>query len=112
MDNSKKFTTFVVGNKKEVYPLKKEFTMILNHRILVKDKEIDWAFDLHLNGLNLSTMQFENTSYITKDSEIVLNISENSADYSENIADLAKFRNASYLLYNTALFCVGYVIVK
>lgn len=85
---------------------------LLNHRILVKDEEIDWAFDLSVNALNLSTMQFENTSYITKDSEVVLNMFQNTADYSEELADLAKTRKADYLLYTTALFCVGYVIVK
>ena len=85
---------------------------LLNHRILVKDEEIDWATELDVYALNLSTMQFENTSYITKDSEIVLNMFHNTADYSEDVADLAKTRNADFLLYTTAHFCVGYVIVK
>lgn len=73
------------------------------------DCEVDWGVEFSLNGLNLSTMQFENTSYIPAYTLIAVNIFHNIADYSEEIADEAKEKNADYLLYNDNHFVAGYV---
>ena len=82
---------------------------VLSKRILVKDTEIDWGFDYSILGLNLSTMQFENVSYIIKGATIALNIYYNMADYSEEIANEGKRLGADYLLYSRDHFVVGYV---
>ena len=82
---------------------------ILTKIVKTKDEEIDWGVDYSLLGLNLSTMQFENVSYIPAYTLIALNIFGNSADYSEDIADIAKEKNADFLLYNQNHFVVGYV---
>lgn len=82
---------------------------VLSKRILVKDTEIDWGFDYSILGLNLSTMQFENVSYITKGATIALNIYYNTADYSEGIADEGKRLGVDYILYTRDHFVVGYV---
>ena len=77
--------------------------------VFINDSEIDWGFEFGVYGLNLSTMQFENVSYITKDSVMILNMHKNSADYSEEMAELGKKKSADFLLYNDEHFCVGYV---
>ena len=82
---------------------------ILTKIVKTKDEEIDWAVEYSVLGLNLSTMQFENVSYIPANTLIVLNIFGNSADYSEEIADIAKLKEADFLLYNDMHFVVGYV---
>ena len=84
------------------------------NNILVKivkpfDCEIDWNVEFSVYGLNLSTMQFENVSYIPAYTLIALNIFGNSADYSEEIADIAKEKEADFLLYTENHFVVGYV---
>lgn len=86
----------------------------MNNNVLVKivkpfDCEVDWSIEFSLYGLNLSTMQFENTSYIPANTLIAVNIFHNIADYSEEIADEAKEKNADYLLYSDNHFVVGYV---
>ena len=87
---------------------------VLSHRTLDRDMEIDWAFDYSILGLNLSTMQFENVSYITKGATIALNIYYNTADHSEEIADEGKRLGADYFLYihnhyTRNHYVVGYV---
>lgn len=82
---------------------------VLSHRTLDRDTEIDWGFDYSILGLNLSTMQFENVSYITKGATIALNIYYNTADYSEEVADEGKRVGADYLLYTRDHFVVGFV---
>lgn len=84
---------------------------ILNHRILTKDMEMDWAVEFSCYGLNLSTMQFENVSYLPKDTLIALNIFHNSDDYTEDIAMEGMMNHADFLIYTTEHWCVGYVIV-
>lgn len=86
----------------------------MSNNILTKivkpcDCEIDWMIEFSVYGLNLSTMQFENTSYIPANTLIAVNIFHNIADYSEEIADEAKEKNADYLLYCDNHFVVGYV---
>ena len=73
-----------------------------------KPTEIDWATDYSVLALNLSTMQFENTSMIGSKSKISLNTSHNSADYSEDIAEMAKKANATFILYDFSQWCVGF----
>lgn len=82
---------------------------ILNYRKFDKPTEIDWATDYSVLALNLSTMQFENTSMIGPKSQISLNIYHNSADHSEEVAEMGKKVNATFLLYNNAHWCVGFV---
>lgn len=83
---------------------------ILNYRKYEKDIEIDWSFDFYVLALNTSTMQFENVSYITAGATMALNIYNNSADYSEEIADEARKVNADFILYTfEGHWCVGYV---
>lgn len=82
---------------------------ILTKIVKTKDEEIDWAVEYSVLGLNLSTMQFENVSYIPANTLIALNIFGNSADYSEEIADIAKEKEADFLLYTENHFVVGYV---
>ena len=82
---------------------------ILTKIVKTKDEEIDWAVEYSVLGLNLSTMQFENVSYIPAYTLIALNIFGNSADYSEEIADIAKEKEADFLLYTENHFVVGYV---
>ena len=74
-----------------------------------KPTEIDWATEYSVLALNLSTMQFENTSMIGPKSKISLNIYLNSADHSEEVAEMAKKVNATFLLYTTDHWCVGFV---
>ena len=74
-----------------------------------KPTEIDWATDYSVLALNLSTMQFENTSMIGSKSKISLNTNHNSADHSEDIAEMAKKANATFLLYGFSHWCVGFV---
>ena len=81
----------------------------LTRMVMFKDDEIDWNAEYSVYGLNLSTMQFENTSYIPENSVIALNLYYNSADYSEDISDIAKEENADFLLYNATHFVVGFV---
>ena len=71
--------------------------------------EIDWVIDYSVLALNLSTMQFENTSMIGPKSKISLNTNHNSADHSEDIAEMAKKANATFLLYDFSHWCVGFV---
>lgn len=73
------------------------------------DCEIDWMTEFSVYGLNLSTMQFENTSHIPANTLIAVNIFHNIEDYSEEIADEAKEKNVDYLLYSDNHFVVGYV---
>ena len=82
---------------------------ILTKIVKTKDEEIDWAVEYSVLGLNLSTMQFENVSYIPANTLIALNIYYNSADYSEDIAEEAKLKNADFLIYSINHFVVGYV---
>lgn len=82
---------------------------ILTKIVKTKDEEIDWAVEYSVLGLNLSTMQFENVSYIPSNTLIALNFFGNSADYSEEIADIAKEKEADFLLYTENHFVVGYV---
>lgn len=84
---------------------------VLNHKILHKDMEMDWTVEFSCYGLNLSTMQFENVSYLTKNTLIALNIFNNSADYSEEIAEEAKHFDADYILYTQDHWAVGYVVI-
>lgn len=82
---------------------------ILTKIVKTKDEEIDWAVEYSVLGLNFSTMQFENVSYIPANTLIALNIFGNSADFSEEIADIAKEKEADFLLYTENHFVVGYV---
>ena len=82
---------------------------ILNYRNFDKPTEIDWATEYSVLALNLSTMQFENTSMIGTKSKISLNLYHNSADHSEEIAEMAKKVNATFLLYTYGHWCVGFV---
>ena len=82
---------------------------ILNYRNFDKPIEIDWATDYSVLALNLSTMQFENTSMIGPKSKISLNTCFNSADHSEDIAEMAKKANATFILYDFSHWCVGFV---
>ena len=84
---------------------------VLNHRILNEDMEMDWGVEFSVYGLNLSTMQFENVSYLPKNTLIALNIFNNSADYSEDVAEEAKHMDADFILYNDSHWCVGYVVI-
>lgn len=74
-----------------------------------KPTEIDWATDYSVLALNLSTMQFENTSMIGLKSKISLSTNHNSADHSEDIAEMAKKANATFLLYDFSHWCIGFV---
>ena len=74
-----------------------------------KPTEIDWATDCSVLALNLSTMQFETTSMIGPKSKISLNTYLNAADYSEDIAEIAKKNNATFILYTFSHWCVGFV---
>ena len=85
---------------------------ILSHRILTKDMEMDWAVEFSCYGLNLSTMQFENVSFLPKGTLIALNMFNNSDDYSEDVAEEAKEEHADFLIYTTEHWCVGYVVVN
>lgn len=72
--------------------------------------EIEWGSDWGVLALNLSTMQFENTSMLGQNSVIRLNLFNNAFDYSEDIAELAtKYFHPTYLLYTTDLWVVGFV---
>lgn len=82
---------------------------ILTKIVKTRDEEIDWSIDFSVYGLNLSTMQFENTSFIPANTLIAVNLYHNSADYSEEIADEAKAKEADFLLYTENHFVVGYV---
>ena len=42
-------------------------------------------------------------------SKISLNTNHNSADHSEDIAEMAKKANATFLLYDFSHWCVGFV---
>lgn len=86
----------------------------MNNNVLTKivkpfDCEVDWLIEFSVYGLNLSTMQFENTSYIPANTLIAVNIFHNIADYSEDIAEEAKTKEADFLLYDDSHFVVGYV---
>lgn len=74
-----------------------------------KPTEIEWVIDYSVLALNLSTMQFENTSMIGTKSKISLNTNHNSADHSEDIAEKAKKVNATFILYDFSHWCVGFV---
>ena len=74
-----------------------------------KPTEIEWVIDYSVLALNLSTMQFENTSMIGPKSKISLNTNHNSADHSEDIAEIAKKNNATFILYDFNHWCVGFV---
>ena len=74
-----------------------------------KPTEIDWVIDYSVFALNLSTMQFENTSMIGPKSKISLNTNHNNADHSEDIAEMAKKINATFILYDFSHWCVGFV---
>ena len=71
--------------------------------------EIEWVIDYSVLALNLSTMQFENTSMIGPKSKISLNTNHNNADHSEDIAEMAKKVNATFILYDFSHWCVGFV---
>lgn len=86
----------------------------MNNNVLTKivkpfDCEVDWYFEFSVYGLNLSTMQFECTSYIPANTLIAVNIFHNIADFSEDIAEEAKAKEADFLLYSDNHFVVGYV---
>lgn len=74
-----------------------------------KPIEIEWVIDYSVLALNLSTMQFENTSMIGTKSKISLNTNHNSADHSEDVAEMAKKINATFILYDFSHWCVGFV---
>ena len=74
-----------------------------------KPTEIDWVIDYSVLALNLSTMQFENTSMIGPKSNISLNTNHNNADHSEDIAEMAKKINATFILYDFSHWCAGFV---
>ena len=74
-----------------------------------KPTEIEWVIDYSVLALNLSTMQFENTSMIGPKSKISLNTNHNSADHSEDIAEIAKKNNATFILYDFSHWCIGFV---
>ena len=74
-----------------------------------KPTEIDWVIDYSVLALNLSTMQFENTSMIGPKSKISLNTNHNNADHSEDIAEMAKKINATFILYDFSHWCAGVV---
>ena len=74
-----------------------------------KPTEIDWVIDYSVLALNLSTMQFENTSMIGPKSKISLNTNHNNADHSEDIAEMAKKANATFILYDFSHWCAGFV---
>lgn len=74
-----------------------------------KPTEIDWVIDYSVLALNLSTMQFENTSMIGPKSKISLNTNHNNADHSEDIAEMAKKINATFILYDFSHWCAGFV---
>lgn len=74
-----------------------------------KPTEIEWVIDYSVLALNLSTMQFENTSMIGPKSKISLNTNHNSADHSEDVAEMAKKINATFILYDFSHWCVGFV---
>ena len=74
-----------------------------------KPTEIEWVIDYSVLALNLSTMQFENTSMIGPKSKISLNTNHNSADHSEDIAEMAKKVNATFILYDFSHWCIGFV---
>ena len=86
----------------------KNLDNILYHREYKGYVEIDWA-KLDVLALNLSTMQFENVSGFDGRTLISLNIYNNSADFSEDIAEKAKEFNATFLLYTYDHWCVGFV---
>lgn len=73
------------------------------------EKEIDWNNTFNYDALNLSTMQFERTSMIGPKSNIVISLEDSIADYSEDIAEIAKANNATFLLYYY-YYVVGYVV--
>lgn len=83
--------------------------MNLVHYYYDKPTEIDWATDYSVLALNLSTMQFETTSMIGPKSMITLNAYLNAADHSEDITEMAMKINATFILYNFSLWCVGFV---
>ena len=74
-----------------------------------KPTEIEWVIDYSVLALNLSTMQFENTSMIGPKSKISLNTNHNSADHSEDIAEMAKKINATFILDDFSHWCIGFV---
>ena len=74
-----------------------------------KPTEIDWVIDYSVLAFNLSTMQFENTSMIGPKSKISLNTNHNNADHSEDIAEMAKKINATFILYDFSHWCAGFV---
>lgn len=80
-----------------------------NHREFNKGTEFDWQTELHVNGMNLHTMQYENTSWLNKGAKMVLNIYQDMADNSEYIAEEAKQNHADFILFRDN-WCVGYVI--
>ena len=82
---------------------------ILNSWNFNEPTEIDWANEYMVYALNLSTMQFENTSVIGPKSRLKLNLYYGFADYSEEIAEMAKKVNATFLIYSTNHFVVGFV---
>ena len=88
------------------------FNKLLTIRSYDKDTEVDWDIDYGVYGLNLSTMQFENTSFLGKGSKVYLNLFNKTDDFSEDIAEKAKEVNADYLLYTSDHWVVGYVIWK
>ena len=85
---------------------------ILSKIVKPRDCEIDWVTEFSVYGLNLSTMQFENTTFIPANTLIAVNIFHNIADNSEEIADEAKEKNADFLLYSDNHFVVGYVVIN
>jgi hypothetical protein len=82
---------------------------VLTKIVKPHDCEVDWLTEFSVYGLNLSTMQFENTTYIPANTLIAVNIFHNIADYSEDIAEEAKEKEADFLLYDDSHFVVGYV---
>ena len=82
---------------------------VLTKIVKPHDCEVDWLIEFSVYGLNLSTMQFENTTYIPANTLIAVNIFHNIADYSEDIAEEAKEKEADFLLYDDSHFVVGYV---
>ncbi len=74
------------------------------------EKEIDWEKDFGCHGLNLSTMQFERVSMVGAPKSIIhINLYADIADYSEDVAEMAKADSATFLLYKD-YYVVGYVV--
>lgn len=81
---------------------------------LENDKEINWFDEYGVDGLNLSTLIIENTSYVTKGSLIY--IFDTTIPFDENDVSLAikHFQNihanVAYALYDGKDYLCGFVV--